>query len=129
MTAPARALLDAASHESDEAAVPLWLVGGAVRDLALGRPAHDLDLALAEDTATFAARVVARLRDVGYEDVEVEVEPRFGTASVRLSAGGAILRLDLARLRSERYVAPGDLPTVEFTSDLDSDLARRDFSV
>ncbi len=129
MTAPARALLDAASNESDEAAVPLWLVGGAVRDLALGRTAHDLDLALAEDTARFAARVVARLRGVGYGDVEADVEPRFGTASVRLSVGSALVRLDLARLRSERYVAPGALPTVEFTNDLGADLARRDFSV
>ena len=128
MTSPAAALLDAACNESDEAFVPLWLVGGAVRDLALGHPAHDLDLALAEDAAPFAARLVARLRDAGYCDVEVESEPRFGTASIRL-AGDTHARLDLARLRQEHYVAPGALPVVEFTGDIEADLARRDFSV
>ena len=38
---------------------PVYLVGGAVRDMVLGRPIHDLDFALTGDT-TKVARVVAR---------------------------------------------------------------------
>ena len=116
-----RALLDPAIAEATTSAIPLWLVGGAVRDLALGRPVHDLDLALPVEAAPFAAAVVARL-GIG---ATVEDESRFGTASVRFEDA----RLDLARLRAERYVSPGALPEVTFVDRVEDDLARRDFSV
>ena len=115
------ALLDAAITEATTSGVPLWLVGGAVRDLALRRPVHDLDLALPFAAAPFAAAVVARLG----ANATVEDESRFGTASVRFEDA----RLDLARLRSERYVSSGALPEVTFVDRVEDDLARRDFSV
>src|SRR5690606_13990674 len=95
-------------------------VGGGVRDLAGGRALNDIDLAFAGDPGAFVDAVVARC-----PDVIVERTDRFGTASVHL--GDA--RLDLARLRTERYVAPGALPEVRATRSIESDLARRDFSV
>jgi tRNA nucleotidyltransferase/poly(A) polymerase len=36
---------------------PIYLVGGAVRDLLLGRPVHDLDFALGENARSAAQRV------------------------------------------------------------------------
>ncbi|MGE3856676.1 MAG: hypothetical protein AB7G21_06950 [Dehalococcoidia bacterium] len=134
MTAPERALLDAARAQADAAAVPLWLVGGAVRDLALGRDVHDLDLALAGDAGAFAAGVIARLPARSRPLATLEAEPRFGTASVRLTEGDAAAeaipaRLDLARLRTEHYVSPGALPVVAQADNIEADLARRDFTV
>ena len=103
----------------------LWVVGGAVRDCALGRPLRDLDLACnarsAEEVARLAGAILQRLGGDG----EVREEPRFGTAAV--SASGR--NLELAALRTERYERPGALPTVRLGASIEADLPRRDFSV
>jgi tRNA nucleotidyltransferase (CCA-adding enzyme) len=97
---------------------PAWLVGGAVRDLMLGAPTVDLDVAIEGDAREVAREVAARL---GGEAVEHE---RFGTATVR--APGLVV--DLASTRRETYAQPGALPEVAPAA-LDDDLARRDFTV
>jgi tRNA nucleotidyltransferase (CCA-adding enzyme) len=96
-----------------------WLVGGPVRDLLLGRPLGDLDVAV-DGSAAALARQLARV-DGG----EVRVHARFGTAAVNWADGR---RVDLAGLRSERYPRPAALPVVG-PADLPTDLARRDFTV
>ncbi|MEX1022146.1 MAG: hypothetical protein WD058_03260 [Dehalococcoidia bacterium] len=105
----------------------LYLVGGGVRDLALRRPLHDLDLASSGEIRPLVDAIVQRLP----AHTAVEVADRFGTASIRLPGrdGAEAARLDLARLRTERYVAPGALPDVRATDSIEADLARRDFSV
>ncbi len=123
----ARVLLQAAEAAAHDLDTPLWLVGGGVRDLALRRPLNDLDLAFAGDPRAFVDAVVARC-----PDVNVERTDRFGTATVSTSTKNGTseaARLDLARLRTERYVVPGGLPEVRATRSIQSDLARRDFSV
>lgn len=115
-----RALLEAAEDAARDLDAGLWLVGGGVRDLATRRPLHDLDLAFAGDHAAFVDAVAARC-----PEVRVERTDRFGTATI--STDGA--RLDLARLRTERYVTPGALPEVRATRSIEADLARRDFTV
>jgi tRNA nucleotidyltransferase (CCA-adding enzyme) len=98
--------------------VALYLVGGAVRDLLLGTPVRDLDLAVEGDAVSLAGDVA---RELG---VEARTHGRFGTATV--TAGGD--RLDFAATRSETYERPGALPRVEPAS-IEEDLGRRDFSV
>ena len=93
----------------------LWLVGGAVRDLLLGRSPRDVDLAVEGEVLP----VASALGDV------VEEHGRFGTATVRAPDGGHV---NLARTRSESYARPGALPDVRPAS-IDEDLARRDFTV
>lgn len=95
-----------------------WLVGGAVRDLLLGAPAVDLDVAVEGDAREAARALAERL------DGEVREHERFGTATVR--AAGLVV--DLATTRRETYARPGALPDVE-PAPLDDDLARRDFTV
>jgi len=92
----------------------VYLVGGGLRDLILGRPLLDVDLA----TEGEASELAARLGASGAEAT------RFGTVTVAL--GG--LRYDIARTRRERYPQPGALPEVE-PADIDADLLRRDFTV
>ena len=97
---------------------PAWLVGGAVRDLLLGAPAVDLDVAVEGDARETARALAERL------DGQVREHERFGTATVR--ADGLVV--DLATTRRETYAEPGALPDVQ-PAPLDDDLARRDFTV
>ncbi len=117
-----RALLRAAIASAREQDASLWLVGGAVRDLALGRPINDLDVVIDGDAARFASVCGAALRDA---EVHMRLRERFGTASVIV--GG--LRVDIARMRTETYAHPGALPRVRATHSIERDLARRDFTV
>jgi tRNA nucleotidyltransferase (CCA-adding enzyme) len=94
---------------------PVYLVGGAVRDLLLGRGRGDIDIVVEGDAAALAARL-------GGEVVEHE---RFATAKVRLDGH----EVDLATARSESYSHPGALPEVEPTAGIAADLARRDFTI
>jgi tRNA nucleotidyltransferase (CCA-adding enzyme) len=94
---------------------PVYLVGGAVRDLLLGRERSDVDLVVVGDAAALAARL-------GADPVEHE---RFATAKVTLDGH----QIDIATARTESYPQPGALPEVAAAADIDSDLSRRDFSI
>jgi tRNA nucleotidyltransferase (CCA-adding enzyme) len=54
----------------------------------------------------------------------VTVHQRFGTATVEIDGD----RVDIVTARKEAYASPGSLPEISF-SDLNDDLARRDFSI
>lgn len=95
--------------------IPIYVVGGAVRDLLAGRGRTDLDLAVDGDPLPIARRLDPEAM-IGHD--------RFQTAS--LTVGD--LPVDLARTRRERYRHPGALPEVE-PAPIEDDLARRDFSV
>ncbi len=94
---------------------PVYLVGGAVRDLLLGRGRADIDLVVEGDAAALAERLGA----------EVTSHERFGTAKVKLNGH----EIDIAGARSESYPQPGALPVVTAGADLDDDLRRRDFTI
>ncbi len=89
----------------------VWVVGGAVRDVLLGREPRELDLVVEGDAVALARR----LGD------PVAVHERFGTA--------ALDGVDLAAARRETYARPGALPDVELGASIREDLRRRDFSV
>ena len=101
-----------------EEKVGLYLVGGAVRDLLLGRANFDLDLVVEGDAPKLAILVAQKTRG------KVLIHRRFGTAKMR--SGGQTI--DLATARSESYVRPGALPTVRPGS-IKDDLKRRDFTI
>jgi len=97
---------------------PVYLVGGAVRDLLRGARAVDLDLAVEGDARAVARELAERL------DGEAREHERFGTATVRTGE----LSFDLAATRTESYAEPGTLPEVT-RARLDEDLRRRDFAI
>lgn len=107
---PISAILDDAAGFDGE----VYLVGGTVRDLIIGREFVDVDLAVDGDALRLASQI----------GVPEGTESRFGTLSV--SRDG--YRYDLARTRAERYPSPGALPEVE-PAGIDADLGRRDFTV
>jgi tRNA nucleotidyltransferase (CCA-adding enzyme) len=94
---------------------PVYLVGGAVRDLLLGRDRADVDLVVEGDAGALAGRLGA----------EVVAHERFGTAKVSLDGH----EVDIASARAESYPRPGALPVVEPAATLEADLGRRDFTI
>ncbi len=109
-----RAYPELATVRERSAREPVYLVGGAVRDLLLGRRRADIDLVVEGDAAGLAARL-------GADVVEHE---RFATAKAQLDGH----QVDIATARTESYARPGALPEVE-PSSLSEDLARRDFTI
>ncbi|HTU27893.1 MAG TPA: hypothetical protein VMF07_00835 [Solirubrobacteraceae bacterium] len=96
----------------------VYLVGGAVRDLALGAAPADIDLVVVGDAAPLAARLADG-------EGPIRTHGRFGTATV---GGPQGVRYDLATTRAETYPRPGALPVVA-PAGIREDLTRRDFTV
>jgi tRNA nucleotidyltransferase (CCA-adding enzyme) len=115
-------LLELAAERED-----VELVGGAVRDLLLGRAPRELDVVVGDERSSFPdagplfARALASSVDASSPSNEHE---RFGTAIVEWPAG----RVDVATRRKETYPAPGSLPEVRAGTP-EEDLRRRDFTV
>ena len=115
LTAGLRAALPELETLRDAAqGASLFLVGGAVRDLLLGRERSDVDVVVEGDAADVAARLGG----------EVLEHKRFATAM----AGLGEIEVDLATARTESYAHPGALPEVR-PATLAEDLARRDFTI
>ena len=112
------ALIDMASDIAADEGTPLYLVGGAVRDLLLGRPTEDLDLVVEGDAETLAA-VIAK-------GMSGDVVARSQFATVKLKVWGSTL--DMSTARNEWYARPGALPQIAHGT-MREDLARRDFSI
>lgn len=116
------ALLDVAADRGD-----VELVGGAVRDLLLGRTPRELDV-VADDALSLAQKLASSIGALAGENPDESFEStfheRFRTARVRWKAG----RIDIATRRSESYSAGGALPDVAQGSP-ENDLARRDFTI
>jgi tRNA nucleotidyltransferase (CCA-adding enzyme) len=139
------ALVESIVEQAVRRGVRLYLVGGPVRDLLLGREIRDVDLIAerigpaddavgsdgeqvvvgGEGTAPVARSVAAELAEaLASEDVRVVEHGRFGTVRIE----GPDVTVDVASVRSERYERPGALPSVA-PGTLEDDLRRRDFSV
>jgi tRNA nucleotidyltransferase (CCA-adding enzyme) len=123
------ALLEAAAERDD-----VEMVGGAVRDLLLGRTPREIDVVVggrvasfAEDAVLFAEQLGARLNASSSEAgarASTSEHERFGTALVVWDGG----QIDIATRRAETYASPGALPDVRAGTERE-DLERRDFTV
>lgn len=98
----------------------IYLVGGSVRDLLIGRPLKgDLDLTTDARPAT-----IKKLVSGWAEHVWTQGE-RFGT--IGLLRGGRTF--EITTHRAEAYQPDSRKPDVKFASDVEVDLSRRDFTV
>jgi tRNA nucleotidyltransferase (CCA-adding enzyme) len=121
LPSPVRSLLETAAQLAGGAR--LALVGGSVRDLALGLPLdYDLDLVVEGDAPRLARALTQRLGG----SLEAE-HAAFGTANLRATVGEREALIDVTMARRETYARPAALPDVTPAA-LDDDLARRDFS-
>ena len=99
--------------------MPVYLVGGCVRDLLLNKEALDIDVVV-EGSALPMAKAAAK----AYRAKLVSHEA-FLTHTLQFTDGR---HLDIATARMETYLSPAALPVVEAAS-LQEDLYRRDFSI
>lgn len=118
-------ILHLVADEASQSGLPLYIIGGSVRDLILGAATKDLDLTV-EGDAIALARALAK-RHGG----KVTAHNKFGTAKwflpkdLQTESSDA---LDLISARSETYKHPVALPTVKMGS-MDDDIRRRDFTI
>lgn len=129
--APAR-LTELVAKQAQEQGHSLYLVGGVVRDLLLGRGSADLDFVIECDAVGFARGLQMRYGG------QVQAHKPFGTVKWSLAAESAdriVLpsadrprHIDFARARSESYAQPAALPITK-PGAIKDDLQRRDFSV
>ncbi|MFS0576454.1 CBS domain-containing protein [Sporosarcina sp. 179-K 3D1 HS] len=99
--------------------IPIYLIGGIVRDILLDKPNDDIDIVVEGNGIHFAKSLQ---EEHGGEVIEHE---SFGTATWSHPSG---LSIDLTSSRLEYYERPASLPDVE-TSTLEEDLQRRDFTI
>lgn len=110
---------------AEERGVSLYVVGGYVRDMLLGLPAHDkdIDFVVEGDAIDFARACVQKTGG------ELKEFAPFRTAKIiNSSLFPDLNEIDFASSREEVYPTPGALPVVRLAS-LERDLSRRDFTV
>lgn len=103
---------------ADTKKLPLWAVGGFVRDFYLGKKTYDIDICAEgkiDDLLSFCHK------KYGAKITRFET---FGTARANFANG---LKLDFVCCRKEVYQKPAALPQVK-PSNLKDDLFRRDFT-
>ena len=111
-------LLHCASKTAHTSRVRIYLVGGIVRDLILGKSNLDLDIVVEGDAISFAKCVSHTL------GVTFRTHHAFGTATIYCKD----FKVDLATARKESYSRWGALPSVT-PATVREDLFRRDFTI
>jgi len=102
--------------------MPIYLVGGPVRDLLLGHTTIDLDLVMDGDAWLIAHAFAEQTGG------KLTKHVAFRTATVELIVHNTAVALDFVTARRETYPAPAALPVVE-PSGMHDDLFRRDFTI
>ena len=105
---------------ADEMEREVYVVGGYVRDIFLGRESGDIDFVTVGSGIELAQAVASRLG----KGAHLSVFATYGTAQVKYHG----LELEFVGARKESYNADSRNPKVEDGS-LDDDLSRRDFTV
>ena len=105
---------DAAGHQ-------IYLVGGIVRDLVLGRDVTQADLDLTTDARPDATTTLLE----AWADAVWPQGAAFGTIGARKGD----TTFEITTHRAEAYRADSRKPRVAYTDDIEVDLSRRDFTV
>lgn len=98
----------------------VYLVGGIVRDVFLGKNSSDIDMVIEGNSEEFAKHILPKFPVSKHRYTE-----RFLTYNIFMKSG---TNIDIASFRSEVYEYPGALPTVK-SSSIEKDYTRRDFSI
>ncbi|NQT25081.1 HD domain-containing protein [candidate division KSB1 bacterium] len=112
-------LLTQIGELSESTDMPVYAVGGFVRDCLLNHPVDEIDFVVIGDGPQFASNACKAMKGHGWV-----VYKKFGTASFMVDN----FRLEFVTARKEIYQADSRNPEV-LSTDLAEDLSRRDFTV
>ena len=112
-------ILSQLGQVGQEFGVDVFAVGGFVRDLLLNKQNLDVDIVVEGDGIAFAAEYARRF------ECRIRAHRKFGTAVLIFPDQ---FKIDVASARTEYYLEPGALPTVEHAP-IKLDLYRRDFTI
>lgn len=115
-----RKIFELIQMSAAELGVPVYLVGGYVRDRLLARESKDIDVVCVGDGIALAENLASKLRPLPY----VTVYKRFGTAMIKHND----LEIEFVGARKESYQMDSRNPAVE-NGTLDDDQNRRDFTI
>lgn len=110
-------------HAVAEIISPVYLVGGAVRDIQRGGAPKDWDMA----TPLLPDEVEKLLRAAGRKPYLVG--KKFGTVGAKFCVDGVWHYVELTTFRAEKYREGCRKPDVTYVADITADLSRRDFTV
>ena len=111
------------SELADEMQVPVYVVGGFVRDMIMKRPSVDIDIVVVGNGIEFAKNLANR---VGH-GTKVKIFKNFGTAMLRYK-GVKDWQVEIVGARKESYRNHSRKPIVE-NGTLEDDQNRRDFTI
>lgn len=115
-----RKIFELIQESASELNVPVYVVGGYVRDRLLSRESKDLDVVCVGDGISLAEQLASKLRPTPY----IAVYRRFGTAMIRHQE----LEVEFVGARKESYSLDSRKPAVE-NGTLEDDQNRRDFTI
>ncbi len=105
---------------ASQTGIPVYVIGGFVRDLLLSRPSKDVDFVVAGSGIAFARS----LADLFGKDIFARYFKNFGTAMIRYKGW----ELEFVGARKESYRKNSRKPIVE-DGTLEDDRRRRDFTI
>ncbi|NLI57863.1 MAG: CCA tRNA nucleotidyltransferase [Clostridium sp.] len=108
-----------AGETADRLGYNLYVVGGFVRDLIMGKSTWDIDLVIEGNAYDFVKNLSQHYKG------KVTKHEKFQTATIKLNDE---FYIDVVTARKEYYQYPGALPTVE-RGTIKDDLFRRDFTI
>ena len=112
-------ILSTAGNLASKEKLPVYVVGGYVRDMLLGRSSNDIDIMVEGDGIAFAKKLALEL-GVG---ITVDYD-KFGTALIPHPE----LEIEIASARKEEYESDSRKPKVTLTT-VEEDMSRRDFTI
>ena len=116
-----KSIFEICSKSALKSGYKIYLIGGIVRDLLLGRESFDIDITVEGDAINFCQI----LENEGVAKI-LSTHEDFGTAKIEIQGE----KIDFASTRSETYPRKGHLPLVDkIGCSLESDVIRRDFTV
>jgi tRNA nucleotidyltransferase (CCA-adding enzyme) len=132
-----RKALEYCYTKADQISLPIYLVGGIVRDIIISSQGCDLsyfhkkfiDADITVETNAIEFSKILANKYKGFCEIK-ELHEDFKTAKLSFIIDDEIIELDIASTRRETYQLPASLPTVEdIGCSIYDDLIRRDFTI
>ena len=119
--------LELCTQAADKISLPIFLIGGVVRDIIAGKQCFDVDITVEENAIEFSKFLrkeypqITKIKEVHHE---------FRTAKIQFNINNKVLELDIASTRKETYPYPASLPLIqEIGCSIYEDIVRRDFTI